>query len=262
MKLSLTLPSLFPDALKAAVTNIYATTRSVDYEIVVVSPFEARGPHITWVREEQPRGNCHAHNVAFQHSTGDIIVALSDDALVLPGWDEQALAFLHEREGDAPYALGLHQSNHFTGTAFGIYYPFFPMMRRRTIEAIGGYYPSEFRAHFADPDIGMRVWSAGGRCEFSPQPLIARVQRDEGPLERHKSASLDGDMRLFLSRWQPVYGAGWAGDELRDFNIDLDFVLGLLLTRDHTIHFNNPVLAGLARNYFANIDGRNIQVLF
>ena len=52
MKLSLTLPSLFPEPAMRAIENVRATVRDIDYEIVVVSPFEVSGPDIRWVKEE------------------------------------------------------------------------------------------------------------------------------------------------------------------------------------------------------------------
>jgi hypothetical protein len=56
MKLSLTLPSLFPEPAARIVDNVRATIGDVDYEIIVVGPFEMSGPDIRCVAEGTPRG--------------------------------------------------------------------------------------------------------------------------------------------------------------------------------------------------------------
>src|SRR5689334_2533687 len=134
MKISLTLPSVFPDDLNRTLDMIYATTRTLDYEIVVVSPFEVAKPRVTWVREDEPRGNVPAQAAAFEHATGDFVVALSDDVVLADNWDGISVANFQERErGQKLFCLGLHVATRVIGTVFGIYYPFFPLARRTAL---------------------------------------------------------------------------------------------------------------------------------
>lgn len=254
MKLSLTLPSLFPDALAIAVGNIEATTWDVDYEIVAVSPFEVSGPRIRWVREETPAGNCHAHRMGFEASAGDVVVALSDDVRLVDGWATTYLQnFLASEQRNPQLCLGLRAGN-VLGTVFGIYYPYFPGARRSTIEAAGGYFSDEFRARFGDPDLALRVWTMGGRCEFTTQSLIAFDDRrsPEENARTHKDSALDRDTATFLAKWAPVYGEGWDTSHLRGFNLDMPLAAYMVLGRDNTVHFNTPAFAVLMDNVRVN----------
>ena len=79
MKLSLTLPTLFPGPAARIIENVRATVRDLDYEIIVVGPFEVSGPEIRWIREEAPRGVGAAHTTACQSAIGDVVFPLVDD---------------------------------------------------------------------------------------------------------------------------------------------------------------------------------------
>ncbi len=60
MKLSITLPSIFPSLLRRTIDSIYQNTYGVDYEILVMPPFEVHGPFIKWIPEITSTGNCTA----------------------------------------------------------------------------------------------------------------------------------------------------------------------------------------------------------
>ena len=64
MKVSISLPSLYPDLLDAALEHLHPTLEGFDVEILVVSPFEATGPKVRWVPEKVQTGNCAAHALA------------------------------------------------------------------------------------------------------------------------------------------------------------------------------------------------------
>ncbi len=79
MKLSLTLPTLFPEPATRIIENVRATVRDLDYEIIVVGPFDMSGPDIRSIREETPAGAAAAHMTAYEHATGDLILPQFDD---------------------------------------------------------------------------------------------------------------------------------------------------------------------------------------
>jgi hypothetical protein len=257
MKLSLVLPSLFPNAAHRAIANLRATTRGVDYEILAVTPFEISGPNIRWIREEAPRGVIPAHAAAYAAMTGDMLVALADDVILADNWAAAALATFREREaGRSHFCLGLHQTNFVLSTVFGIYFPFFAVIRRPTLAAIGGYYDPIFVAHYADPDLALRVWKAGGRCERTPIPLISRVDREgveavDPPVR--SSASAERAKAVFAERWASTYGRGWSMAVREDFNIDIDAVFELVVGEDLSVFLNDPIFKTLHRNYAANV---------
>ena len=109
MKISITLPSIFPDALERALANIHATTRS-EYEVIVVSPFRVEAPNVVWIEETERHGCAHAHTVAAQHATGEFITATADDCAYVSGWDVAALVNYEQRVDNSGriLCLGLH----------------------------------------------------------------------------------------------------------------------------------------------------------
>jgi hypothetical protein len=262
MKISFTLPSVFPDDLNRTLDTVYAATRTVDYEIVVVSRFEVSKPKVKWVREDEARGCVPAHAVAFANSTGDFVLAFSDDVTLAPGWDADAMANFHEREpGGQPFSLGLNLSTRIIGTVFGIYYPFFPLVRRSTLETLG-FFSDSYQAHFADSDLALRIWEAGGRCEFSSRPLIVHhdPKRDEGRTRKYKS--LPQDMAIFSERWKAKYGRGWNTSRLEDFNLDINPATQLTLVSDNTVWLNDPLFKQLYDNFQRNIESCQVSMTF
>ena len=111
MKVSISLPSLFPDDLAATLKSIRETTHGIEYEALVVSPFEVAGPDVRWIREDQPRGAAAAHNLAFRHATGDFVMAMTDDCVLRDGWAGFVMDHFQSREGGHRlFCLGLHRS--------------------------------------------------------------------------------------------------------------------------------------------------------
>lgn len=259
MKLTFTLPSLFPDAVHRAIHNLNEAAAGLDFEIVVVSPFRVEGPRVRWVEEQQPQGNCLAHTMAWRNATGDVIAAVCDDVLLVPGTVERALSFFQEREGAVPhYALGLAPYSQIMGTAFGIYYPYFPMLRRTTIEHIGGWYRPSFRAHFGDVDIGMRVWAAGGRCEVTPFPVLHFTDTHEAFSSNLRDETRERDMETFLSLWAGTYGKEWDVSDVHSFNIDMKTLMQLILKQDHSIFLNHPIVRMIHQRVSANLADREV----
>jgi hypothetical protein len=256
VKLSLILPSLFPAAMRRAIDNLHATTRDVDYEILAVTPFEVIGANVRWIREEEPRGVVRAHALALEQMSGDVVVALADDLIASDNWAATALDNLVRREsGGRPFCLGLHQTNFVVGTVFGIYYPFFVFIRKTILEATGGHHDPGFVAHYADPDQGLRIWKAGGRCERTDLPLVARVPRpgreDVDPPAK-SSAAFQRDMTTFVDRWGPVYGKGWETVSGRDFNLDIDVLFETVVGEEFSIFLNDPIFKRLHERYGRN----------
>jgi len=264
MKLSIVLPSVFPKTLQRAVGNILSVTKGIDYEVVVVSPFEVSGdPRVRWVREETPLGIVAAAALGGAAATGDILVAFCDDALFADNWVDTSLPALLAGEARHPrFCLGLQIADRVLGTVFGIYYPYFPMLRRETMDAAGGYFSREFQSHFTDPDLGLRIWDIGGRCERTEAPVVAftdRVGDEATSTLSRKGVSLARDTRVFYAKWAGKYGAGWRGDDVDDFNINVDAIAELVVGRDCSIYLNDPVFKTLIDNYLVNAERWNIS---
>ena len=216
MKLSITLPSIREAACWRTLANIAATTYGA-YEVIVVSPFPVRAPDVVWVREDQPTGGSRAQAIAGRHASGDLLVAMSDDRAFVEGWDIDLRAAWTDRElaTKGRLCMGLrHVRSRLVGTCFGLYYPYFPVIRRES----GLWYDPAYRHNFGDCDLGMRVWNAGARCEFGPEVLEVHPE----DAAQRRAPDIDEEMRRFIQRWAPVYGRGWDCRTLRGFNIDVD----------------------------------------
>ena len=242
MKVSITLPSLFPDLLARALAAIEAAIGGIEYEIVVVSPFEVRHANVVWVREEAPSGNIAAQNLAYRQCTGDVIATMTDDIVPQPGWMARALD--HLLAGERRNALFVTGVSHvpFAGTVFGIYYPFLPLARRSTFEAVGGYFAPEFHAHYGDPDLGLRVWAAGGRAEPLLPPLVTPLgaARGSAPEAPAKRSSYRADRARFIAKWKDTFGRGWPTEQDGSFNININAGILERVMHEGTIFMNDP----------------------
>jgi hypothetical protein len=252
--ISITLPSLYPEACAAALRNIRSTTRG-SYEVIVVSPFapeDAILSNILWLREAQgqQQGCAFAHEDASRYARGEYIVPFADDHAFVDGWDEKVIAEYKARSCSTPntFVLGLRgtHSAHI-GTNFGIYYPYFPFMScadMREVGFIGGAY----RRGFGDSDLAMRVWDSGGRCEFTEGFYLyptAADKRKEGEGGRPGGPYTEGDLKLFVERWAPKYGEGFDTSRIDGFNVDIRPYENPQFVVDNSIYYHHPKFMNL-----------------
>lgn len=244
--ISITLPSLYPDSCARTLRNICDATRS-PYEVILVSPFpppDDLKENVTWIEEPAGTGTgCNAgHAAGFATARGEYLMPWVDDHFFLDGWDTIAIPTWQARSkayDGKPFLLGLrHIFPHHVGTEFGIYYPYFPFAARAVFEMVGWFDPA-YRAGFADSDLALRVWDAGGRCEWSDRALVHVHLEDDN---RKGGVVFAGeDMTIFLSRWAEKYGQGWRTDHIRDFNIDIEPGAFPDLCVGNTVHYNTPM---------------------
>lgn len=225
--ISLTLPSIYPEALERSLRNIEDTAQG-RVQVIVCSPFRIgrslRNGEIVWCEDRRMEGCNAGHYQAAKMATGEFTLAWVDDHLFVPNWDVEAIAEFEAREelSDGPFMLGLRQavqpqSLECVGTVFGIYYPYFPMIRTEIMKYVGWFNPG-YQVGFADVDLAFRMRCFGGTVEWSEQALIT-VHPDDN--ERRVALTTDNDMAVFLARWVPIYGDGWSTKMLRDFNKDI-----------------------------------------
>jgi glycosyltransferase involved in cell wall biosynthesis len=234
-KISITLPSIYPAALHRSLSNIRATTAG-PHEIIVVSQFEVSGENIKWIKETEKRGCAFAHSVAAQYATGDFITPTADDCDYLPGWDERVIQIYNERapKDGRPFLLGLHYG--LIGTVFGIYYANFPFLRRDHAMNIG-YFDGNYRTGFTDSDLSLKIWSAGGRCEYSVERLIEITAEDKRKGGEDCPAD---DLGYFVKKWRWKYGWRFDTSYMRAINVDFDPELNPEFIKDRTVFNNRP----------------------
>lgn len=221
--ISITLPSIYPDALERTLTNIRDTTKT-PHEIIVVSSFEppkiaGLNADLVWVQETVAAGCNAAHGTAAKYAKGHYITAWVDDHTYVDGWDEIAIDDFEfrERMSGWPFLLGLRQVGPpFAGTVFGIYYAYFPFMRTYWANKLGWFSNAYFQ-DFADVSLSFKVWAAKGTVEWSKEGLITPHHDDKRKTGRVTNQK---DMDTFIHIWKPMYGNGWDTSHLRGFNVD------------------------------------------
>jgi hypothetical protein len=257
MKLSIVLPTLFPQLVDGAIAAAREAARNFDYEIVVVAPFEVAGPGIRWVPETAPRGSIAACNSGFAAATGDVVALIADDNRLDPGALDLAIAHLTAREAAFPllsvgFPLAVRGAI-VVGSVYGRYYPYFFAIRKTTLAHFGGGFDEGFVKHCADPDLGLRIWAAGGRCEFvagaNIRAVADRAGADVAPDQKLGSGEID--FARLAGRWSqhfPDWGAAQNGINL-DVAVDLLPLMGappatvLAQTRPQMLDLR--ILAGL-----------------
>lgn len=202
--------------------RIYALT-PFDFEVIIVSPHHFSGPKIVHVPEDNPQGCNAAFDMAWKASRGEFVLSMTDDTLVQPGWLDGVAETLREKERHHfPFLAGITHAPLF-GTCYGLYYPNFPVGSRRSVEAIGGWYSTDYIHQWADPDIGMRTWFHGGRCEILLNNHIMHdPHEDESTAAPHHHNTFERDMTTFRNKWHPHFGAGFT-HEFRNFNMNYPF---------------------------------------
>lgn len=251
--ISITLPSIHEHAFSRAVANIEATTRG-QYEVLAVTPFPATGKNVTWIQEHVAQGCAYAHAIAAGRAHGEYIVPFADDHEFVDAWDEIAIENFERRDSTVtglkssphvPFALGLRgtHSGH-VGTNFGILYLYFPFMRTVDVHRIG-WIGQDYQRGFGDSDLSLRVWSYGGRCEWSEQGLIRPTVDDHRKGDEGARTSgvgyTEADLRQFVDRWAPRYGQGWNVDSIDGFNVDLRPEENSEFVDGSTFFWNDPL---------------------
>jgi hypothetical protein len=209
-RLSILMPTLRPDYAENAIRQVLMCSGRHDYELIVVSPFPVAGDdRIRHVPEETPEGDSAAYARALAVATGEIVLPMIDDFAPAFGWLDGLAEAVEQGERDGlPFLGGLHWVNHpWFNTAYDRYYAFFPVMSRRSLESIGGYIDTAFRANFGDVDLSLRVWAAGGHVAMLPKAAIYKSRpEDEARLSPYKRNGAEADFATFVGRWHQHLG--------------------------------------------------------
>lgn len=221
--ISVLIASLRPELLKKCLASIHGASQGVDYEVVVVCPFDIP-PHdrVVHVKEEKVEGNYNAVAKGYPVTRGEYVVVLSDDVLVVGGSLREMVAFMRPRDEELFQGRFVHT---FTenlealekGEAsplrvlplhnfFGYMFSGFPCMRKDKIDRIGGLFDNKrYRGFWGDADLGIRVWVHGGRIETcTTSALVAYPNQDE--LDTTSKAEWQKvDEKVFCQLWEPIF---------------------------------------------------------
>jgi glycosyltransferase involved in cell wall biosynthesis len=224
MKVSVLVPTLFPDLARAAIEDLRPQLTELDHEFVVVSPTEIAGERIVWVREENPQGSIVAGNRAFAAASGDVVLVAGDDVRFSKGAIGEALTVFAEPARPTPLAVTFpHRLRALdcVWVVFGRLFPTIFAFGRADAEKAGGYLDPGYRTGCADPDLGLRIWAAGGqvrRARAHVRFLDDRQGHGESP--QKTNAVIEKDVARFAAIWRPKFDPIW-GENDGDFILQL-----------------------------------------
>jgi hypothetical protein len=100
-----------------------------------------------------------------------------------------------------------------------------------------GYFDSRYKKDFTDPDFGLRLWSVGGRCEFTNRKVIEITALDE---RKAGENCLPEDLNLFVNNWGDTFGRGMEKSHMRSIIVDFDPDAHPEFVTDNSVVCNDP----------------------
>jgi glycosyltransferase involved in cell wall biosynthesis len=226
MKLTVVLPTLFAELLPEAIDAAHAAADGLEREILVVSPFDPGRHDVRWVADPSPRGSIAAANAGFAAARGDIVALASDDTRLTQGALAAAVARLAALPGGMAGFPRVVGGDAYIGTVYGHYYPYYFALARATLDRVGPF-DEGYRKHYADPDLAMRIWASGGRCEFLRDAAVVDIasRGTAGEAPDKTLGSRAADFARFAGAWGPKFDRAWEEEE---GGINLDLALNLV----------------------------------
>ena len=157
-KVSFLIPSLNPQSYaQRAIDSIHEAHKDINYEILVYSTHEYKGPRIKWIKEDPKEsklsGCVFGFNTLYKHSDGDYVSVFVDDYIFLKGIQHtidfiESDTFIDRRFKIATLECGGPKCY----TRLGHILIGFPVYRRDTVEnLLGGYlFHPRFNHHYSD----------------------------------------------------------------------------------------------------------------
>ncbi|MBA7591632.1 hypothetical protein ES708_33792 [subsurface metagenome] len=210
---SIILPSLRPERLEECLQSIDQYTAGIDYEVIVVSPFDVKPhPNVVHIKEDDPGGTVKATALGFQYVRGEYVITMSDDCRVTAHWLANMIAFMrpHDKEifegGFVHVALSgrYHPGGVARPSYCGKEFATLPCIRKDKAELIGGFFDYPYYQNwYGDPDLSLRVYRAGGTVAICPNAQILVSQNAPGDRinKENREKYYKRDSAAFKERW-------------------------------------------------------------
>lgn len=215
MKISVLLPSLFPDLAHAAMAALRPQLAGIDHEFVIVSPMPISGENVKWVQETESRGSVPATQTAAEHASGDLFLITNDDFRFSENAIAEAVAAFSDPTRPFPLALTYpHRMRAMdcVYATFGCLSTSVFALGKADALHVGGVFDRAFRISFGDTDLGMRVMAANGtvrRARGRVREVNDRMGSGSAP---RTGNAIVGDWRTFADRWASRFDPIWGDD--------------------------------------------------
>lgn len=247
MKISVLLPSLFPDLAHQAMDALRPQLRDVDHEFVVVSPAPFSGENVRWVEETERRGAVAAMQTASEHAQGDVMLITSDDFRLSKGAVAEALAAFSDPARPFPLALTYPHRMRAIDCVFanfGCLSPSVCVVGKADAQHVGGAHDPAYRQAYGDTDLGMRIMAAGGTVRRARAHAREVEDRQGSGAAARNSTKIEADWGLFHSRWAPRFDPIWGNDPVAcSFQIAADALPILSPERPDTLAIDGRLAA-------------------
>jgi len=169
----------------------------VEFETIIISPFKPIHCD-TWVKEEEPEGTVRAINRGFAAALGEWVVVFCDEVMPRQGWADNMLRVMrHHPQGMGAFSVVPHFDFKYFGKEFS---PFMFIRRERAIE-LGGLLDPAYHAFYADPDLSMRLYEAGGQVIHVNESVLEFYNVHDHNHAMNVSRYLKQDRETFQKRW-------------------------------------------------------------
>lgn len=181
----------------------------INHEIIVISPFEVIHPKVKWIKEEERKGNVYAMQKAFENSIGNYIIFLADDVSPTPYAIDNLFHFVRMRGEPFLGSFIMTEENGKEQDCWYIkdkLYACYGCIARKHIKQIGGFFDTEYKHSWCDPDLAMRVWSNVGKVEICPTAIVINRQIHDEIYKENSSHYFEQDTNTFRRKWSTKLG--------------------------------------------------------
>lgn len=229
--ISVVISSLRPDRLEETIDSTAMHGDLV--EVVVVSPYPPKPRDFVRHVPVPAPGNpneltfTQKFNLGAKNANCDYVVYSNDDFHFRPGWAPALIKHMEQntiRPYLAVFHMAVEKKIHSRYTAFGLLYANIGCIRKADLKLIGDYlFEERLFMYTSDIDIGLRVWSAGGRVGICQEvvldcdrdidqvsiPLCSSFVKESGAVSlsvhTYRNVWFDHDCSVFFKIWFKRY---------------------------------------------------------
>ena len=212
-ELSIIIPSLREKLLLKRLSEWEKTNLNIDFEVIVISPFQVLGGRITWMQEIVSKGSVYATNLGARIAQGEYIMYMSDDVKPTKGCLRNMLDFMKEQEIH-PF-LGafkmIRPNNEEIGpfAAYSKLYACYGCINRQDLMLMNDVlFKPSFKYSWGDIDLSLRIWEKKGEVKICNNAILIPEQENDNIYKEHRKLTWQQDVDTFLGIWHGRLGAG------------------------------------------------------
>lgn len=203
------IPSLRPSQLTECLASIECYRESIDYEVIVISPFDIEPhPNVVHMKETESEGSYKALAMGYKQAKGEYITILPDDCRATPSFMTNMVKFMRLHDNKVFEGNFRLFNNNGERPEPGYYHkliaPFF-CIRRDITEQVGGLIDCYYRSFYGDSDLSLRVWHCGGQVQTCPNAWIRHVDYSDEIHRNSYNNYFQHDREAFIKRWHHIY---------------------------------------------------------